>query len=387
MKNIILITIILQQSLVLFGQKNLVGEKAPKLKVKQWIYPNLSSSNMLNKEVPENLNGHIIVLDFWFTTCAPCVASIPDLNHLSVHYPEITFLSITFEQENIVYDFLDKMKILYPVGIDNNKKTIEAFGVHKFPETFVIDKKGVVQWQGSPFDLDEKILDEVLGQVRANQKITQSNVEFSSENHAYLFTINEHTLDMGEASYYHYEPYDINVLNKNLKDILSVFYTTNKARILCKDSSMLNIAYDLTLKADKSLTTEANCVEMLKYLLPKEMGMQFSKVEKDTIVGRMKIENDTLLTKHQSIADFFGTTFTDDTWTLKGASFTDLKNFIENNYNILVVTEEFNKLIFDFILPAKDFEKVKEMLELNYGITIETTRQKTNFLYVEKDGG
>jgi len=383
MKNVIVFLGLIFLSISGFSQENLVGKKAPRIDIDKWVYPKIQVADWQNKKVSKDLTGKVIVLDFWFTKCAPCVASIPELNHLAKQFPEIVFLSVTFDTEDIIDEFLDKMVMYYPVGSDPTKKTIQEFGVSRYPETFLIDKNGIIQWQGSPFQLNKQILNKVLDKTIEAKNISLNDIEIPSENSAYTFSIQKHNLGMGQSSYYHFNPFDINVFNQDLDNILKVFYGINKSRILTKDSVLLNTNYDLTLKADKEITTQANCVEMLKYLLPEQMGFKLKELSKDTIVGVIQIENDSLLNAHKSNVQYLGTSIRYDNWESKGASLENLKDFLENNYAILLTTRNSDERKFDFIIPAKDLEKAIELLKKEYGLVIKWEKQKGSFWKIE----
>ena len=366
-------------SLQVYSQKSLVGKPAPKIEIDNWIYPKIQVADWKTKQIPENLEGKIVVLDFWFTHCAPCVASIPELNSIARKFPEIVFLSVSFEKEEVINNFLNKMVMYYPVGSDPEKKTIKAFGVNSYPETFLIDKNGIIQWQGSPFQLTGKVLNEFMGREEKKISLRLNNREIPSKNYAYSFTIKKHNLEMGQSTYYHFNPFDINVFNKDLENMLQVFYGINKSRILSDDSTLLKTTYDLTLKADKEITTEANCVEMLKYLLPEQLEMTIKKVSKDTLVNIIRIENDSLLNQHISDYKYFFTSVRYGNWEAKGAKLENLVDFIENEYNILVALDQQDDRKFEFLIPIKDLEKFKEKLFKDYGLIIYSEIRKTDF--------
>lgn len=377
MKETFSIIVLIFSHLIGLSQNNLVGKKAPDIEIKNWIYPKIQVEAWQVNEVPVELKGKIVVLDFWFTKCAPCVASIPKLNHLAKHFPEIIFLSVTFDDSEEINRFLDKMIMYYPVGSDPDKKTIRAYGVSKYPKTFLIDENGIVKWQGSPFHLDQELLNTVLGHDIELISLNLSNSEIPFENSAYSFTIQKHNLEMGESSYFHFNPFDINIFNKDLENMLKVFYGINKSRILSNDSTLLKTAYDVTLTADKDITTQANCVEMFKYLLPKQLGFELKEVNKDTIVNVLQIQNDSLLTTHLSNSEFFGTTMRYDNWESKGATIGNLKDFFEDNYLKLISFNIADNRKFNFTIPADDFEAAKKIIENNYGLILKTKKQKT----------
>ena len=383
MKKLILIITLTIYSTIAFSQQNLVGKKAPKIDIENWIYPKIQVSDWHTKKVPKDLSGKIIVLDFWFTKCAPCVASIPELNQLAKQFPEIVFLSITFNETKEINDFLDKMVMYYPVGSDPEQKTIRAYGVSGFPETFLIDENGIIKWQGSPFNLNKDILNKTLGRKIRNT-INVNNSELQFENSAYSFSIQKNNLGMGESSYYHYNPFDINVFNKDLENMLKVFYGINKSRILTHDSTLLETKYDLTLKVNKEITNQANCIEMVKYLLQKKMDFKLKEFSKDTLVGIIQIENDSLLSMHKSNSQYFGTTMRYDNWEGKGASIEDLKDFLEDNYSVLLDVNKRDNRKFDFIISSKDLNKTKETLKNEYGLIVNIKNQKISFWKILK---
>jgi thiol-disulfide isomerase/thioredoxin len=98
-----------------------------------------------NKFSLEGLNGKIIVLNFWFSKCAPCIKEMPDLNDLKEKYKgkSIAFFSITYDNKSLVDDFLKKIKLDFIV-IPNDIKTINQFGIQFFPTNLVIDSNGKV---------------------------------------------------------------------------------------------------------------------------------------------------------------------------------------------------------------------------------------------------
>lgn len=384
MSNKLLILAFLLFSISGFSQGNLIGQKAPMIEIEKWIYPKIQVADWHVRNVPDNLSGKMIVLDFWFTKCAPCVASIPKLNELAKQFPEIVFISISFEKEEPINDFLEKMVMYYPVGSDPTETIIKNFGVLAYPETFLIDKNGIIQWQGSPFKLSDKLLNKALGRSEKPKGLYVQDSEMPFKNSAYEFTLKKHELGMNESSYFHYNPYDINVFNKDLPNILSVFYGYSKSRILCKDTSLLSDTYDITLKADKEITTEANCIEMFKYLLPNHLEFDILNVEKDTFVNILKVYSDTLLKKHLSEFDFWGSSKDNVKWSLTGATLFNLKSFLENEYNVLMEIEQQSDTKFDFVLPSNDYEATVEKLEKAYGIEVKPEKLKTQLVEIKR---
>ncbi len=87
------------------------------------------------------LHGKVVVLEFWATWCAPCVAEIPILNSLqaSVDPDKIVFLSVDDEDPAAVEKFLSRKPIKGWLGFDTTGKILERYHVEGRPATIVID--------------------------------------------------------------------------------------------------------------------------------------------------------------------------------------------------------------------------------------------------------
>ncbi|MGB1308948.1 MAG: peroxiredoxin family protein [Oceanihabitans sp.] len=95
------------------------------------------------------LRGKVVVLNFWFTKCSPCVMEIPDLNHLTSFYKEkeVVFLAITFNKKEIVKPFLKKHPFKYAILADANA-VVDSYNVNSFPTNIIINKKGEIVYKG-----------------------------------------------------------------------------------------------------------------------------------------------------------------------------------------------------------------------------------------------
>lgn len=92
-----------------------------------------------------DLRGKIVVLNFWFIKCAPCVMEMPDLNEVVSKYdPEdVVFVGITFDSRELVQQFLESKDFDYTITPDAND-AISIYGVQSFPTNMVIDQKGQI---------------------------------------------------------------------------------------------------------------------------------------------------------------------------------------------------------------------------------------------------
>ena len=91
------------------------------------------------------LRGNVVVLNFWFIKCGPCVAEMPALNAMKEHYKNdaVKFLAITFDKQEMIDQFLERKDFNYNM-IPDASHVIQMYGVQSFPTNIVIDKDGYV---------------------------------------------------------------------------------------------------------------------------------------------------------------------------------------------------------------------------------------------------
>jgi len=66
--------------------------------------------------------GMVVVLDFWATWCAPCVAKMPTMQALSEQFADsVIFVGINVgESRNRVHAFIDERGFTFPIGVDES---------------------------------------------------------------------------------------------------------------------------------------------------------------------------------------------------------------------------------------------------------------------------
>lgn len=110
------------------------------------------------------LRGKVVILDFWGTWCAPCVAGIPHLNQLASQYKDkpVQFIAVGHENSRKVGWFLKKYPIDAWIALDTDLSVYKAYTAFGIPYSVVVDQKGVVAAVLNPKDLTEPVIDAVL---------------------------------------------------------------------------------------------------------------------------------------------------------------------------------------------------------------------------------
>ncbi len=91
-----------------------------------------------------DLRGKVILINFWATWCAPCLAELPALQDLYDHYkdnPDIAFLFVTTEGLDKAQSFLAKKGYSIPVyrQISPAPGPLQS---NSIPSTYLIDRQG-----------------------------------------------------------------------------------------------------------------------------------------------------------------------------------------------------------------------------------------------------
>lgn len=120
--------------------------------------PNIQGISAWINSPPLNisqLRGKVVIVDFWTYSCINCIRTIPFLNALEstygndglviigVHTPEFQFEHNLTNVENAVKRF----NITYPVALDNNYATWDAYGNEYWPADYIIDKNGEIRYE------------------------------------------------------------------------------------------------------------------------------------------------------------------------------------------------------------------------------------------------
>ena len=94
-----------------------------------------------------DLKGKVVLLNFWATWCPPCVEEMPSLVALQTKMKDkVTVLAISVDVDEGAYKkFLKDHGVDLLTVRDPDEKSNTLYGTFKYPETYVIDRDGVVR--------------------------------------------------------------------------------------------------------------------------------------------------------------------------------------------------------------------------------------------------
>jgi len=110
--------------------------------------PTFAIQDADHKMTLDQFRGKTVVLNFWATWCPPCVEEMPSLVQLQerFHNSNVVVLGVSEDVDEDAYrKFIKQYKINFPTVDEPDHKTSNLYGTFKFPETYIIDKNGIVR--------------------------------------------------------------------------------------------------------------------------------------------------------------------------------------------------------------------------------------------------
>lgn len=112
-----------------------------------------------------NMRDKVVLVDFWATTCGPCVRELPEVKaaYDRFHGRGFEVIGISCDTDkNRLERFLKKKKYPWPQYFDGktqlDNKFTQAFGIDGIPDLFLVDKTGRLRFDNvNVSSLDEKI--------------------------------------------------------------------------------------------------------------------------------------------------------------------------------------------------------------------------------------
>jgi peroxiredoxin len=119
------------------------------------LAPDFALKDMKGRDVKlSDYRGRVVFLNFWTKNCGPCLKEMPsvaELAHMVADRKDVVVLAVSTDEGPS--DVADVLKSIlreeppFPVLFDpdGDKVVVAKFGTHLFPETWLIDKRGVIR--------------------------------------------------------------------------------------------------------------------------------------------------------------------------------------------------------------------------------------------------
>ncbi|MDC8757922.1 TlpA family protein disulfide reductase [Janthinobacterium fluminis] len=122
------------------------------------------------KITPQSLQGKVVMVNFWATSCTTCIAEMPKMvetyNKYKAQGLEFVAVAMKYDPANYVVNYAETRQLPFKVAIDVSGEAAKAYGdVALTPTTFVIDKQGKIikRYVGEPeFAALHKLLEQAL---------------------------------------------------------------------------------------------------------------------------------------------------------------------------------------------------------------------------------
>ena len=129
--------------------------------------------DMINGSIKSfsDFEGSMLVINFWYINCGPCIAEMPYLNKLVEKYKDdnIKFLALSFDSKEDIKQFISEVDFKYEQGKIERAFSYEFTPVA--PGHFIVDESGIIKdiLIGAPRQT-ELIYDRLVSVIEKNKK-------------------------------------------------------------------------------------------------------------------------------------------------------------------------------------------------------------------------
>ena len=110
--------------------------------------PDFTVQDSTTKVTLSEFRGKVVVLNFWATWCQPCVDEVPSLEVMQqkLRSKGVVVLAVSVDEDASAYrQFLQQHNVDLLTVRDPTQKSNDLYGTFRFPETYIIDRKGMMR--------------------------------------------------------------------------------------------------------------------------------------------------------------------------------------------------------------------------------------------------
>jgi len=175
---------------ILRGQKTATETNGSDLPIIEKAPDFTGGTKWLNSSLPlsmSQLQGKVVLVDFWTYTCINCIRTLPFVTHwydtykdkgfvvIGVHTPEFSFEHDTGNVQNAITMF----KINYPVVQDNDYAIWNSYANQYWPAEYLIDAKGYIRhthFGEGEYDNTEQLIVQLLKEAGNSVQISKADM-------------------------------------------------------------------------------------------------------------------------------------------------------------------------------------------------------------------
>lgn len=150
MRKVIVLMAALLLALPGFGQRLIIGEKAPDFRASEW----------LNNHTPAGKKN--ILIEFFHSPSEPSLRRLPELDALARRYPQMEVIVVSREPKEKLAPLFESGNYAFFIAIDEGGRTFTNYGIQFIPFSVLLDSRGRVLWFGNSSQLTDDIINQLL---------------------------------------------------------------------------------------------------------------------------------------------------------------------------------------------------------------------------------
>jgi cytochrome c biogenesis protein CcmG, thiol:disulfide interchange protein DsbE len=90
--------------------------------------------------------GKVVLLNFWWSQCAPCIEELPSLEQFHHENPNVVVLAVSIDDDPDSYSSFIRNRHVDLITVrDPRQSAASLFHTDMWPETYAIDRDGVIR--------------------------------------------------------------------------------------------------------------------------------------------------------------------------------------------------------------------------------------------------
>ena len=153
------------------------GDVAPPYQFSAVLTPGAGGSSDAGAFSSARLKGRAVVLDFFATWCAPCIAAIPHIDKLVAETRDlpVTYIAVGQESADLLRRTLAKHPMTVPFLHDADGSVSNAYWVSALPHVVVIDRNGRILTITHPNKLTRDVIRQAVSATAPGPEAPQAS--------------------------------------------------------------------------------------------------------------------------------------------------------------------------------------------------------------------